>query len=106
MSDDKPAFVARKFQDAQKLAAKGYSCPLCSDTFPADPKLWQHAKVRHYEELGLGDMADEEGTRKRFRREAIEKAYVSNTKWGQCKFAYSGLEEAMVSLSAIDLVAS
>ena len=73
---DKPAFVARKFQDAQRLAAKGYSCPLCSDTFHADLKLWEHAKTCHPQELGPADPADDEKARKRFRREAIEKAYV------------------------------
>ena len=73
---DKPAFVARKFQDAQKLAAKGYSCPICSDNFQADLKLWDHAKKQHPDELDLTKVGDEEHVRKRFRREAIEKAYV------------------------------
>lgn len=76
---DKPAFVARKFQDAQKLAARGYSCPLCPDTFHADVKLWEHAKSTHQQELGLAGMTNEENARKSFRREAMEKAYV-NTK--------------------------
>lgn len=73
---DKPAFLARKFQDAQKLAAKGLSCPLCSDTFHADLGLWEHAKIQHFQELDLGNADDEEKARQRFRREAIEKAYV------------------------------
>jgi len=73
---EKPAFVARKFQDAQKLAAKGYFCPLCSDTFHVDQKLWEHAKKQHGQQLGLVDVADDENTRKQFRREAIAKAYV------------------------------
>ena len=76
---DKPTFVARKFQDAQKLAAKGLSCPLCPDTFYADLKLWEHAKRRHQQELGLVDGTDEEKARKRFRHEAAEKAYVEES---------------------------
>jgi hypothetical protein len=76
---DKPAFVARKFQDAQKLAAKGYFCPLCSDTFQVDQKLWEHAKTQHGQQLGLADVADEEKARKQFRREATAKAYVDIT---------------------------
>jgi hypothetical protein len=73
---EKPAFVARKFQDAQKLAAKGLYCPLCSDTFHADQKLWDHAKSQHGQELSLADLPDEEKARKQFRREAIAKTYV------------------------------
>lgn len=71
-----PAFVARKFQDDQKLAAKGFSCPLCSDTFDTDLRLWEHAKIQHWQELGLEEAADEEVARRRCIREAIEKAYV------------------------------
>lgn len=74
---DNPAFVARKFQDAQKLAAKGYSCPLCSDTFHAEPKLWEHAKRRHSQELGSKDAGTEAEVRKKLRQEAVGKAYVT-----------------------------
>lgn len=73
---DKPAFVARKFQDAQRLAAKGFSCPLCSDTFQAEPKLWEHAKNQHRQMLGFADPVGEAEARKRFRHEAVGKAYV------------------------------
>lgn len=75
---ENPTFVARKFQDAQKLAAKGYSCPLCSDTFHADQKLWEHAKTQHWQQLDL-DVADEENARKRFWRDVIADAYVNTS---------------------------
>lgn len=74
---DKPAFVARKFQDAQKLAAKGYVCPL--DTFQVDQKLCEHAKSQHGQQLGLADVVDEEKARKQLWRETIAKAYVDIT---------------------------
>ena len=73
---DKPAFVARKFQDAQRLAAKGFSCPLCSDTFHAEPKLWEHAKSQHKQKLGFTDSVAEAEARRLFRHEAVGKAYV------------------------------
>ena len=74
---DNPAFVARKFQDAQRLAAKGYACPLCSETFHAEPKLWEHGRTRHIKELGLSDAVAEAEIRKRFRHDAVGKAYVT-----------------------------
>ncbi|KAL8823252.1 MAG: hypothetical protein Q9191_006030 [Dirinaria sp. TL-2023a] len=81
---DKPAFVARKFQDAQRLAAKGFSCPLCSETFQAEPKLWEHAKSQHKQTLGYAGSVGEAEARKRFRSEAVPKAYVMtvNRRWG------------------------
>ena len=78
MSVDKPAFVARKFQDAQRLAAKGFSCPLCAETFKAEPILWAHAKAQHQQARSLASAIDEVEPRKRFRHAAVEKAYVLN----------------------------
>ena len=72
---DKPHFIARRFQDAQRLAAKGgYSCPFCIETFLAEPKLWEHAKLKHSDSLGLTDQTDETGMREGFRKAAKEKA--------------------------------
>ena len=72
---DKPHFIARRFQNAQRLAAKGgYSCPSCMDTFQAEPKLWAHARLKHSDSLGLTDNTDETEKRERFRQAATEKA--------------------------------
>lgn len=74
-----PVFVGRKIQDALKLADKGLVCPRCSDTFHAEPKLWDHAKVQHAQDLGLTDVADEQKARNQFRLEAVAKAYVDTS---------------------------
>ena len=75
-STDKPHFLARKFQDLQRSTARGYICPVCSEAFQAEPKLWQHAKSLHPNSLGYTEEAQEADARKQFRQEAIDRAYA------------------------------
>lgn len=74
---DKPHFIARKFQDAQRLGPKGYICPLCDERFQAEPKLWAHAKAQHQQDLNAAGGTDETELRNKFRHEATEKTYVN-----------------------------
>lgn len=74
----KPAhFVTRKFQDFQKLSARGYVCPICAEGFQDEPRLWTHAKTLHLQDLGISEGGDEAEKRRQFKSEAIERAYVT-----------------------------
>ena len=76
---DKPHFLARKIQDYQRASAKGYICPICThnENFQQEPKLWEHAKALHLQELGISENGDEGDVRKHFRQNAMERAYVT-----------------------------
>ena len=75
--DNKPQFIARKFQNAQRLAAKGYLlCPLCDEKFQEGKKLWAHGKIQHHQASSATD-AEEARLRKHFLQEATEKTYVN-----------------------------
>ena len=80
MSDSKPQFIARKFLNAQRLAAKGLSCPHCEERFQAESELWAHGKSQHPQALNITATADETEIRKQFRHEATEKTYVNTSR--------------------------
>lgn len=80
MTDSKPHFIARKLQDAQRLAAKGLLCPHCEERFQAEHKLWAHAKSQHHQALNITATSDEAEIRKQFRYEATEKTYVNTSR--------------------------
>lgn len=75
---NEPHFFARKYQEFQRASAKGYLCPLCPNTenFQLEPKLWEHAKTVHLQELGILQKGEEGDVRKQFRQDASERAYV------------------------------
>ena len=75
-NESKHHFLARKIQDFQRSTARGYVCPVCTELFQQEPKLWQHAKSSHPDSLGYSEPAGEAEARKQFRQEAIDRAYV------------------------------
>ncbi|MCJ1395728.1 hypothetical protein MMC18_008614 [Xylographa bjoerkii] len=54
MNNDKPHFLARKFQDFQRQSAKVFTCPLCAEeiAFSNEQKLSDHATNVHLATLG------------------------------------------------------
>ncbi|MCJ1405751.1 hypothetical protein MMC11_008981, partial [Xylographa trunciseda] len=54
MNNDKPHFLARKFQDFQRQSAKLFTCPLCAEetSFLSDQKLFDHATASHAAVVG------------------------------------------------------
>ena len=75
-NESKHHFLVRKIQDSQRSIARGYVCPVCTELFQQEPKLWQHAKSSHPEALGYTELAGEAEARKQFRQEALDRAYV------------------------------
>lgn len=73
---DKPHFLAGKFQDFQRLSARGFACPICNQSYQHESKIWEHAQREHLDVLGLDSSADQTEIRKKFRIEAMERAYV------------------------------
>jgi hypothetical protein len=74
---DKPHFLARKIQDFQRLSARGYVCPICSEYFQHENKIWAHAQEAHAEALGISNATEAGLIRRKFRHEAMERAYVT-----------------------------
>lgn len=74
--NDKPHFLARKIQDFQRLSARGYVCPVCGHYCQHEPKIWEHAQRAHLDVLGISSATDQGEIRKKFRNEAMERAYV------------------------------
>ncbi|MCJ1286474.1 hypothetical protein MMC26_005820 [Xylographa opegraphella] len=54
MNNEKPHFLARKFQDFQRQAAKLFVCPLCAEepSFVSEQKLFDHATAAHRAVIG------------------------------------------------------
>ena len=73
---EKPHFLARKIQNYQRQAARGYICPICSQYYPQEPKIWEHALRAHLEVLGISSSTEQNDIRKKFRNEAMERAWV------------------------------
>lgn len=69
--------LAQKFLEYQRRSTKGYPCPSCTDVYHQEQTLWDHALKIHRESLGdLGSTEMVNTVRKRFRQEALDKAYV------------------------------
>jgi len=75
-NESKPHYLARKFQDFQRSTARGYICPVCTEAFQQEPRLWQHAKSLHPDSLGYPDVGGEAEARKQFKQQAVDRAYV------------------------------
>ena len=59
-----------RFKSALRSVAggrpQGYTCPLCTETFQAGPKLWGHAKQAHQDSADVAGTGDEEEAKRRF----------------------------------------
>lgn len=68
-------FVAKKFQDYQRLSARGFACQYCLEIFDQETKWWEHLKSLHQD---LSDLQENEDgqARRRLRQRAIEYAWV------------------------------
>ena len=75
-NESNPHYLARKIQDFQRSTARGYSCPVCAETFQQEPILWQHAKSSHPDSLGYTNVGGEAEARKCFKQQALDRAYV------------------------------
>ena len=65
------------FLELQRKTAKGYACPVCTQTLSQEPKIWEHGVQNHPEYLGdIGSAEKADNARQRFRQEALDKAYV------------------------------
>ncbi|KAL9611235.1 MAG: hypothetical protein Q9167_004118 [Letrouitia subvulpina] len=66
-------FVAQKFQDYQRLSARGFACQYCLKTFDQETTWWDHVKRLHQD---LSDLQENEDgqARRRLRQRAIEYA--------------------------------
>lgn len=73
---EKPHFLARRFQNLQRRTARGFICPICSQYYEQEPKIWEHAVRAHLEVLGISSPTEQNEIRKKFRNEAMERAYV------------------------------
>lgn len=71
---EKPHFLARKIQNFQRASARGYVCPLCSQFYQHEAKIWEHAVSKHLEVLGISASNEQNEIRKKFRTEAMDKA--------------------------------
>lgn len=74
---DKSHPLAQKILEHQRRCAKGYACPLCTDVYHQEQTLWDHALKNHLNLLGdLESTEMANAVRKRFRQQALDKAYV------------------------------
>ena len=74
MSTEHP--ITRNFLELQRKTARGFACPLCEQIYHEDLKIWNHGVSKHAQYLGTlgsGEKA-QDGARRRFRQQAIEKA--------------------------------
>ena len=74
---DKSHPLTQKILQHQRRAAKGYACPLCTEVYHQEQTLWDHGLKNHLDLLGeLGSTEMANAMRKKFRQQALDKAYV------------------------------
>ena len=73
---DKPHPIAQDFLKLQRRSARGYACPLCTEVYHQEQTLWDHGLKNHRDSLGELGSTEVASTRRHFRQQALDKAYV------------------------------